>query len=169
MGDCFHPNFRDLKLSVWYLSFASLDSVLSLHHPKLCTRGWTKWTTLWAPLPSDFLGVGLLVIRRVRRVKSGIYYPMQLLLQSKIILFSKQSSSHNSSYSLTLSFTQRYGNGALLLASVSVLSFVVFQHPAHCFECCIFIKLSLNGPIWDVICFLPIPCPIHWDTERLGW
>lgn len=53
-------------------------------------------------------------------------------------------------------------------ASGSVLSFVVFLLPVHCFEYSIVIKLSLNYLIWEVICFLPVPYLIHWDTEGLG-
>lgn len=99
--------FFILSLEIWTcecvedLLFVPLDALLSLHYPTLCTIVGTYvdnimgTLTLWFPAGLDSWWT-LARDRRVRRVKSGIDYLMQLLPQSKIILLSRQSSSYNS-------------------------------------------------------------------------
>lgn len=151
----FYLKFKDLKLSVLEIFYL----LLQIHFYPFITQHCAPqqepmWTILWAPLPFDFL-VGWTSGEQWHKIEeSGIYYPMQLLPQSKIILLSRQSFSYNSPhYSL---FPLHPG-----MVMDIVLTFVVFLHPVHCSEYCIFIKLSSNCPIWDINCFVPVPCLIR--------
>lgn len=162
-----------ILLLIWnwlcWRSFICSSRVTFIPSPSNTAPGartlWTRWR---ASFTSDFCWAGTLVNTGWTSKEQGGWGRMFITLYNCFLC----QRSHCFQGSLLLSqdspspfSSHRCGNGPCYRASGSVLAFVVFLLPVHCFEYSIFTKLSVNYLIWEVICFLPVPYLIHW-TQR---